>query len=345
MSMETKIWKNTELEPAVKALQKGQLVSFPTETVYGLGADAFNEKAVSKVYAAKGRPSDNPLIVHVSRPETVQTYAQVDARAQKLMDTFWPGPLTIILPIQVGKLSALVTGGLQTVASRMPDNDLTRALIDQVGSPLVGPSANTSGKPSPTIANHVYHDLHGKIAGVLDDGATKIGVESTVIDLSTPQAAILRPGKITAEQIEAILGESVDTSEHHVSADEAPKAPGMKYRHYAPDKTVYMVKEADWTKAIIWAQSQLEPVGLMLSDQMIEAHHLAGMDFVWPLGPDGTTAAAKLFAGLRNFDDQKNVKMILVAEMPLQPENAAYNNRLAKASGQQYFDAQEMMDF
>lgn len=343
--METKIWKNTELESAVKALQKGQLVSFPTETVYGLGADALNEKAVSKVYAAKGRPSDNPLIVHVAHPETVQTYAQVNGRAQKLMDAFWPGPLTIILPVQADKLSSLVTGGLQTVASRMPDNVVTRTLIDRVDSPLVGPSANTSGKPSPTIAKHVYHDLHGKIAGVLDDGPTQIGVESTVIDLSTPQAAILRPGKITASQIEAVLGENVDTSEHHVAADEAPKAPGMKYRHYAPDKIVYMVKEDDWTQAIIWAQSQLEPVGMMLSDQMVELHQLAGMDFVWPLGPDGATAAAKLFAGLRNFDDQKNVKMILVAEMPLQPENAAYNNRLAKAAGQQYFDAQEMMDF
>ncbi|QIL50197.1 threonylcarbamoyl-AMP synthase [Weissella coleopterorum] len=343
--METKIWKKTELAEAAKVLKKGQLVAFPTETVYGLGADALNEKAVSKVYTAKGRPSDNPLIVHVAHPQAVQNYAQVSPRAQKLMDAFWPGPLTIILPVKPGQLSEKVTGGLQTVASRMPDNALTRELIDQVGSPLVGPSANTSGKPSPTIATHVYHDLHGKIAGVVDDGATQIGVESTVLDLSTSQAAILRPGKITASQLETVLGENVDTSEHHVAADEAPKAPGMKYRHYAPDKAVYMVKDEDWTQAIIWAQSQLEPVGLMLSDQMIEQHQLAGMDFVWPLGPNGVSAATKLFSGLRNFDDQKDVKIILVAEMSHEAANAAYNNRLAKAAGQQYFDAQEMMEF
>ncbi|MCM0582573.1 threonylcarbamoyl-AMP synthase [Weissella diestrammenae] len=339
--MITKIWQSTEIPAAAKALQQGKLVAFPTETVYGLGADAFNENAVSKVYAAKGRPSDNPLIVHVATPEQVQQYAVVDQRAQKLMTAFWPGPLTIILPVKPNVLSPVVTGGMTTVASRMPDNQATLNLITETGSPLVGPSANTSGKPSPTTAQHVYHDLHGKIAGILDDGSTRIGVESTVIDLSVAQPVILRPGKITAEQIATVIDTVVDTSEQHVAADEAPKAPGMKYRHYAPDKAVYIVDYQDWTAAVIWAQGQLEPVGLMMPDQLIEIHQLAGMDFVWSLGDNGDSAAAKLFAGLRHFDDQKDIQTILVASMPDTPENAAYNNRLGKAAGGHHFTVEE----
>lgn len=239
----------------------------------------------------------------------------------------------MILPVMPGTVSTTVTGGLDTVAARMPDNDVTRALIREADAPMVGPSANTSGKPSPTTAQHVYHDLHGKISGILDDGATKIGVESTVIDLSTDTPAVLRPGKITPAQIEAVLGVSVDSEIKHVDADEAPKAPGMKYRHYAPDKDVYMVAPEDWTQAIIWAQSQLEPVGLMLTNDLIVQHQLAGMDFVWSLGDNGDTAAAKLFAGLRHFDDRKDVLTVLVAAMPNTPENSAYNNRLGKSSG------------
>ena len=330
---ETKIWSADELPAAVRAIKRGSLVAFPTETVYGLGADAFNDTAVGKVYSAKGRPSDNPLIVHVSDPEQVDRFAEVNDWAKKLMDAFWPGPLTMILPVKPGTVSTTVTGGLDTVAARMPDNDLTRALIREADAPLVGPSANTSGKPSPTTAQHVYHDLHGKIAGILDDGATKIGVESTVIDLSTDQPAVLRPGKITPGQIEDVLGVAVDSEIRHVDADEAPKAPGMKYRHYAPDKDVYMVAPEDWTQAIIWAQGQLEPVGLMLTNDLIIQHQLAGMDFVWSLGDNGDTAAAKLFAGLRYFDDRKDVRTVLVAAMPSTPENSAYNNRLGKSSG------------
>ncbi len=331
--VETKIWTAEELPDAVKALKRGALVSFPTETVYGLGADAYNERAVGKVYTAKGRPSDNPLIVHVADVEQVRDFAQVNEWAKTLMATFWPGPMTMILPVVPGVLSKTVTGGLDTVAVRLPANDLTRDLIRQVGSPLVGPSANTSGRPSPTLAKHVYHDLHGKIAGVLDDGPTKIGVESTVIDLSTDMPTVLRPGWITPEAIEEALGRSVMSQSRVLDPSEAPKAPGMKYRHYAPDKAVYMVGDDEWTQAIVWAQDQLSPVGLMLPNALIAKHQLAGMDFVWSLGDDARSAAANLFAGLRYFDDQKEVQTILVASMPAQSENAAYNNRLGKASG------------
>ncbi|MBM7616830.1 L-threonylcarbamoyladenylate synthase [Weissella uvarum] len=333
--METKIWKADELPAAVRAIKRGGLVAFPTETVYGLGADAFNEQAVGKVYAAKGRPSDNPLIVHVADPEQVERFAKKNTWSDKLMQAFWPGPLTMILPVQPGALSATVTGGLDTVAVRMPDNDLTRALIRDADTPLVGPSANTSGRPSPTIAQHVYHDLHGKISGILDGGSTRIGVESTVIDLSTDVPTVLRPGKITPEAIADVLGVPVEAGQHAVKADEVPKAPGMKYRHYAPDKDVYMVERDEWTQAIIWAQSQLAPVGLMLTNDLILEHQLAGMDFVWSLGPDAQSAAAKLFAGLRFFDEKPDVQTILVAKMPETSENAAYNNRLNKAAGGQ----------
>ncbi|GAK30036.1 SUA5 family translation factor [Weissella oryzae SG25] len=331
--VQTKIWDKSELAAAVKAIKRGALVAFPSETVYGLGADAFNDTAVSKVYAAKGRPSDNPLIVHVADIEQVGRVALVNTWAEKLMAAFWPGPLTMILPVKPDTVSATVTGGLDTVAVRMPDNDLTRELIRLTDTPLVGPSANTSGKPSPTTAQHVFHDLHGKIAGVLDDGATKIGVESTVIDLSTEQPAVLRPGKITPAQLEAVLGVTIDSELKHVSADEAPKAPGMKYRHYAPDKAVYMVADDDWTAAIVWAQGRLEPVGLMLTNNQIAKHQLSGMDFVWSLGANEDTAAANLFAGLRRFDDWAEVTTILVTALPDIAQNAAYNNRLGKASG------------
>lgn len=341
--METKIWTVNEIEQAAKAIKRGSLVAFPTETVYGLGADAFNEQAVGKVYAAKGRPSDNPLIVHVADAEQVEKYAMVDARAKKVMDAFWPGPLTIILPVVPGAISHTVTGGLETVASRMPDNDVTRTLIRMADTPIVGPSANTSGKPSPTTAQHVYHDLHGKIAGILDDGATTIGVESTVIDLSVAQPAVLRPGKITPEQLEAALGEPVDSEVHQVAASEVPKAPGMKYRHYAPDKDVYMVAREDWTQAIIWAQGQLAPVGLMLPNDLIVEHQLAGMNFVWSLGNDDAEAAAKLFAGLRYFDDRDDIATILVAELAHTSANAAYNNRLGKSSSGQKFNVTDFM--
>ena len=182
--METIIYNLDQIDEAAQALRSGQLVAFPTETVYGLGADATNEEAVKKVYQAKGRPSDNPLIVHVASVAMVEKYAaEIPEKARQLMTAFWPGSLTIILKIKPGSLSKTVTGGLSTVAFRFPKCQPTLDLIEKAGVPMVGPSANTSGKPSPTTAQHVYHDLHGKICGILDDGPTKVGVESTVLDM------------------------------------------------------------------------------------------------------------------------------------------------------------------
>ncbi|MCM0598891.1 L-threonylcarbamoyladenylate synthase [Periweissella fabalis] len=338
--METKMFKTatTDLAAAAELIKKGQVVAFPTETVYGLGADATKESAVKKVFAAKNRPSDNPLIVTVANVEMVKRFvSEIPVIAQKLIANFWPGSLTIIMRYDEGALSPVVTGGLPTVAFRLPASDVTREFIALADTPIVGPSANTSGKPSPTTAQHVWHDLQGKIAGIIDDGAARVGVESTVIDITTATPTILRPGAVTQEALEAVIGE-VNSEHRKVGIDETPKAPGMKYRHYAPDVPVYMVQSDKWEAAIIWAQQQLEPVGIMAPDAVIEANHLAGMDFVWSLGNDVTTASAKLFAGLRYFDDRDNIETILVHRFADQGVGRAYNNRLGKAASDQYFD-------
>lgn len=260
--MKTQIFSTAEIDQAASALAKGELVAFPTETVYGLGADALNEAAVKKVYAAKGRPSDNPLIVHVADIETVKRLVEpLSEGAQQLMATFWPGSLTMIFNLKPNVLSKTVTGGLTTAAFRFPANETTLALIKTFGHPIVGPSANTSGKPSPTTAQHVYHDLHGKIAGILDDGATKVGVESTVLDMSTSQPAILRPGAVTAAQIEAVIHTPVATEVHQVGIKETPKAPGMKYKHYAPAAQVEIVNDEDWSAALKWAKNNRAKLG------------------------------------------------------------------------------------
>ncbi|MFC6315514.1 L-threonylcarbamoyladenylate synthase [Lapidilactobacillus achengensis] len=340
--MQTKIFDTSEIPAAAALLRQGQLVAFPTETVYGLGAVINNETAVKNVYQAKGRPSDNPLIVHVATPEMVWQYAQPNKLAQQLMTRFWPGPLTIILPLKPQSLLAVVTGGLTTAAFRMPDNSATLTLIKETGIPIVGPSANTSGKPSPTTAQHVYHDLAGKIAGILDDGPTKVGLESTVIDLSVQPAAILRPGYLTASALTPILGE-VETEQHHVAANVVPKAPGMKYKHYAPNAQVVIVAPAvDFTAAVQATRRQVSgPLGVLAFDDQLRQIAAAGNHapavVTFALGDDLEQAAQELFAGLRAFDDQPAIKTILAAGVPETGLGIAYMNRLKKAAGGQFF--------
>lgn len=236
--METKIFSKENIDEAAEILRQGGLVAFPTETVYGLGGNGLNPEAARKIYAAKGRPSDNPLILHVAKIEEVLPLVDsIPEKARLLMESFWPGPLTLIM-----KKSPLVplesTGGLQTVAIRCPDNALTLSLIEKAGIPVAGPSANLSGHPSPTEAAHVYHDLAGRIEGILDDGAVGIGVESTILDMSTDRPTLLRPGAITLEDLEEVLSEKpeVDPTLLGKKMEDGfiPKAPGMKYRHYAP---------------------------------------------------------------------------------------------------------------
>ena len=247
--MKTKIFGKEGISEAAEILKGGGLVAFPTETVYGLGGNGLDKEAAKKIYAAKGRPSDNPLILHVSSIEEVYPLVKaLPEKAKKLMEAFWPGPLTLVLPKSdlVPKES---TGGLETVALRSPENALTLSLIRACGFPIAGPSANLSGRPSPTEASHVFEDLGGRIEGILEDGAVGIGVESTIVDLSENCPTLLRPGAITIEDLEEVLGEKVAIDPTLLGKSMAegftPKAPGMKYRHYAPKAEMILFKKKE----------------------------------------------------------------------------------------------------
>lgn len=234
------------MDRAGKLIAKGELVAFPTETVYGLGGDALDPDASRKIYAAKGRPSDNPLIVHIAEFDDMKRVArEVPEQARKLADAFWPGPLTMI----VWKSDAVpeaTTGGMQTVAVRMPNHPVALELIRRSGCLIAAPSANTSGRPSPTEAQHVAEDLSGKIAMILDGGPVGIGIESTIIDLTEEKPMILRPGYITPEMLSEVLQEEVVIDPGIIAADDTrkPKAPGMKYKHYAPKAEMIIVDGA-----------------------------------------------------------------------------------------------------
>ena len=249
--MQTKVVKidsanidDAAMKEACDLIRAGELVAFPTETVYGLGADALHPEASKKIYAAKGRPSDNPLIVHISKFEDLVSIArEVPPQAKKLADAFWPGPLTMIV-WKNDRVPYETTGGMDTVAIRMPDDPVANRLIALAGVPVAAPSANTSGRPSPTTADHVWQDMNGRIDMIIDGGPVGIGVESTIVDVSSAVPAVLRPGAITMEMLEEVLGEvSVDPAIlGPLSADVRPKAPGMKYKHYAPKADLTLVE-------------------------------------------------------------------------------------------------------
>lgn len=340
--METKIFKQANIEAAANCLKAGEVVAFPTETVYGLGADATNALAIAKVYQAKGRPSDNPLIVHITDKSQLSDYvASWSEKAEKLMTAFWPGPLTLIFNIKKGSLPNNATGGLGTVGFRVPNNQLALDLIAKAGVPLVGPSANTSGRPSPTTAAHVFHDLAGKIAGILDDGPTEVGLESTVLDLTSEIPVILRPGLITQEQLMAVVGD-VKLDQHLVDENEAPKAPGMKYQHYAPVTKVMMIDchQPKWGAALKWANEEGLQVGLLANQQLINQYQ-GEFKVAYPLSQDNNVlmASKNLFSGLRELDElDPQLDLILAETYPDQGEGRAYMNRLKKAANQEYFN-------
>ena len=234
------------MEQAGKLIAEGELVAFPTETVYGLGGDALDPDASRRIYAAKGRPSDNPLIVHIADFDDMKRVArEVPEQAKKLADAFWPGPLTMIV-WKSDAVSEATTGGMQTVAVRMPNHPVALELIRRSGCLIAAPSANTSGRPSPTEAQHVAEDLSGKIAMILDGGPVGIGIESTIIDLTEEKPMILRPGYITPEMLSEVLQEEVVIDPGIIAADDTrkPKAPGMKYKHYAPKAEMIIVDGA-----------------------------------------------------------------------------------------------------
>ena len=241
--MDTQIITNPsdqELDMLACALRNGELVSIPTETVYGLGANGLDPEAMDKIYIAKGRPSDNPLILHVPNSESIKPLVtEISATAQALMDAFWPGPLTITLP-KSDLVPDRATGGLSRVALRCPDHEACRVLLERAGIPIAAPSANISGRPSPTTAEDVYNDMNGRISYILDAGPCTIGVESTVVEVHDDKVIILRPGGITKAQLERVVS-TVEYDTALVNATTTPKAPGMKYTHYAPDAPMTVV--------------------------------------------------------------------------------------------------------
>ena len=320
---------------AARILKEGGLVAFPTETVYGLGANAMDDEAVSKVYAAKGRPSDNPMIVHVAKPQDLTLLTDnITDDMKKLAENFWPGPLTMVVQAKP-QVSRITTGGLDTVAVRIPDNETTLKLIETAGMPLAGPSASLSGHPSPTSSNHVYDDLQGRIDAVIQGEICKVGIESTVVDMTSPAPVILRPGIVTAEDLEKVLGKKVELDPAvlqkpkisnngkllETEDDYKPKAPGMKYKHYAPKaEMMIFVGEPEKVRLAIAAEKMArvefgQKVGVLIfdSDKPKEAAH----DF---------------FAQLRAFD-KSGVDVILAAALKEDGVGLAVMNRMFKSAG------------
>ena len=307
-------------EQAGKILRDGGLVAFPTETVYGLGADALDEKASAKIYAAKGRPSDNPLIVHIADVNALYDLAsEVPEKALVLAEKFWPGPLTMILKKQ-DKVPDSITGGLGTVAIRMPSHPVAAELIRRSGVYIAAPSANTSGKPSPTRAEHVINDLSGRIDMIIQDDTVDIGVESTIIDLSEEVPTILRPGYITQAMFEEAIGKTIIDPAIMGSLKEGvvPKAPGMKYKHYAPNADVTIV-EGPHEKVVEYINSQI-------AEKEAEGHRCAGHK------DDELSVARNLYAILRDFDKQ-NIEFVYSESFETKNVGQAVMNRLIKAAG------------
>ncbi|WP_223829516.1 L-threonylcarbamoyladenylate synthase [Paenibacillus arenilitoris] len=329
----------TELREAAELLRGGGVVAFPTETVYGLGADARSTAAVGRIFAAKGRPADNPLIVHIADRRQLDELALSPSElAETLMDRFWPGPLTIVLPVREGVLSPLVTAGLATVGVRMPDHRTALALLALAGCPVAAPSANRSGKPSPTLAEHVIEDLDGLIDGVVDDGATGVGLESTVVELAGERTIrILRPGGVTRESLQlAVPGAVIDAASSE-APEEAPRSPGMKYAHYAPEGELELVQGRP--EAVVRyireqagaAQARGEATGVLAFEERLG---LYAADHVYSLGSESELEAAahRLYAALRGMD-AGGVQRIWAEACPERGIGAALMNRMAKAAG------------
>lgn len=327
------------MEEASQVLHRGGMVAFPTETVYGLGADALDEKASAKIYAAKGRPSDNPLIVHISDIEQLdKLVCEIPDNAKKLMDAFWPGPMTLIF-----KKSGLVpdgtTGGLDTVAVRMPNHKAALELIRTSGVAIAAPSANTSGRPSPTTAAHVADDLSGKIDMIIDGGAVGIGIESTIVDVTSEIPMVLRPGYITMEMLEKVVGKvGIDKAiTGPVSPDVKPKAPGMKYKHYAPKAELTMFKGE--LKSVVEHINNLTDknvksgikTGIIACEETKDMYK-AGEVLSIGSRNNEDTIAHNLYGVLRKFDDM-NVDVIYGETFEDNRLGQAIMNRLLKAAG------------
>ena len=326
---------------AAEYLKQGKLVALPTETVYGLGANGLDEAAVANIFKAKGRPQDNPLILHISEPAEMTRYCHdIPDAAWRLAEACWPGPLTMVLPAK-DIVPAGTTAGLPTVAVRCPATAVTRKIIALAGVPIAAPSANLSGKPSTTTAQHVLHDYgeDGPLAAIVDGGACRVGLESTIVDLTGPVPCLLRPGGITPEQLEEILGEiTVDKAVLGLlQAGEKPKAPGMKYRHYAPDAAVIIVRGTD-EEAAAYIRSRYVPGDAVLCFEE-EGPLYAGLTcHTYGKLSEPETLSQGLFAALRQLDEGGHGT--IYARCP-EGGGIAYavQNRLNKAAGFHFVDA------
>lgn len=313
---------------AGKYLQQGELVGFPTETVYGLAADALNAAAVAKIFAAKGRPADNPLICHVDSIAMAEGITIFTPLAYQLAESFWPGPLTLVLPRRQ-LVPDITTAGLDTVAVRCPSHPVAQALIRSAATPLAAPSANLSGRPSPTLAEHVLEDMRHKIPLIIDAGAVEIGLESTVVDAREKYPRLLRPGQITSEQLAACCGDCLLPAQ---SADK-PLSPGMKYRHYAPRGTLYLAANAE--EALLIARRLEQTPLFLVSWELADKLRSAGINDVRirPLFQDEDLAAyARAIFGELRKADLDNETAIIAEAVPVAGIGLAIMNRLNKAA-------------
>ncbi len=334
------------LKEAAEIIRDGGLVAFPTETVYGLGADGFNEDALEKIFIAKGRPMDNPLILHVASAKDVMDIASyVSAKAKKAIKAFWPGPLTLVLP-KNPQVPDEVSAGLATVAVRMPSHPVALKLIKLARVPVAAPSANLSGRPSPTTGFHVLKDLKGKIDMIVDGGPSRWGIESSVVDFTGETPTILRPGAITKEMLEGIVGQ-VNYDPGLKSDTVAPKSPGVKYIHYAPRGDMYLVQgdnshlvAAKISELIKHYKSNNNKVALIATDEIIKIVDSKRSDYTASLGSkhEQELIASRIYHLLRNCD-KFNIDVILTEGLSEEGLGAAIMNRLLKASGNKVIKA------
>ena len=328
-------------EIAAGIIRRGGLVAIPTETVYGLGANGLDEAAVASIFAAKGRPQDNPLILHVAEPKEMEKFCHsIPESAYALADKFWPGPLTMVLPVR-DVVPKRTTAGLSTVAVRCPDNDATRAIIRLSGVPIAAPSANLSGKPSTTTAEHVLHDHDGKIDAIVDGGPCRVGVESTIVDLTEERPRLLRPGGITPEQLLEVLGDLVidKAVTAQIDKDAVVKAPGMKYRHYAPAEPVVIVAGSR-ERAAVYIHRHFTPGDRVLCFTEELPLYADCSPLAYGSEADVNTLSAGLFAALRELDDPSIHQVY--ARCP-EGGGVAYavQNRLKKAAAFHIVNAEE----
>ncbi len=325
---------------AADIIRSGGLVAIPTETVYGLGANGLDEKAVAKIFAAKGRPQDNPLILHVAEPQDMERFCHdIPAAAYKLAEQFWPGPLTLVLPAK-DCVPLSTRAGLPSVAVRCPETPITRDIIRLAGVPVAAPSANISGKPSTTTAQHVLHDHEGRIHAVVDGGPCRVGVESTIVDLTEDRPRLLRPGGITPEQLVEVLGDLVvdKAVTAQIDQDAVVKAPGMKYRHYAPQCQILIVSGSR-QKAAAYIRAHYAPGDRVLCFEEELSLYEACDPLAYGREADVASLSAGLFAALRELDDPKIRRVF--ARCPVGGGVAyAVQNRLKKAAAFHIVDAE-----